>query len=57
MRSREGDKRPCTFCGVPTRFRLQLVGPRGGSLRTVDCCPRCGEDASCREPAQLPRAA
>ena len=52
MHAREGEQRPCVFCGIPTRFRLGLLGPRGGHLRTVDCCPRCGEEPARRELAE-----
>ncbi|MDX6479642.1 MAG: hypothetical protein QOG85_152 [Gaiellaceae bacterium] len=57
MRARDGDPRPCTYCSTPTRFRLTLIGPRGGRLRTVDCCPQCGEEPARRERAKEARAA
>lgn len=45
MRSREGNPRPCTFCGALTRFELEERGPRGAHLRWRPCCIPCGEDA------------
>lgn len=49
MRSREGAKRPCVFCGTPTRFELEECGPRGAHLRWLPCCIDCGEQPARRE--------
>jgi hypothetical protein len=43
MRSREGSKRPCRYCGESTLFVREVVGPRGGHVRWEDCCVDCGE--------------
>ena len=49
MRSREGAKRPCSFCGSPTLFELAQRGPRGAHLRWLPCCVPCGEEPARRE--------
>lgn len=48
MRSREGAKRPCTYCGTLTAFELEELGPRGAHLRWQPCCIHCGEEPARR---------
>jgi hypothetical protein len=56
MRSRDGDRRPCSYCGAPTSFQLEITGPRSGRhLRWVDCCTDCGEQEARRDRELLQR--
>lgn len=50
MRSTHTEK-PCAFCTQPTRFLLQLLGPRCAPLKWVPACPDCGENPDKRKEA------
>jgi hypothetical protein len=62
VRSRDGSKRPCTYCGIATLFERERIGARGGSHGWEPCCIPCGErparrasfaaNPSKRQPAQ-----
>ncbi len=43
VKSHEGARRPCRWCGTPTSFLLEVTRATGRHVRWVPCCTDCGE--------------